>query len=74
MDIRYFEDTDTLLLIFNQNTVVATDDLNENMLVDLDENGNPVSMTIEHAKSFTNVHGLSFHQINGDSVKQLVAI
>ena len=74
MEIKYFQDTDTLLLIFNQNEVVTTDDLNENMLVDLDEKGNPVSLTIEHAANVTNVNGLSFHQINGDVVKQLVAI
>ncbi|WP_031529685.1 DUF2283 domain-containing protein [Dyadobacter crusticola] len=74
MDIKYFQDTDTLLLVFNQNEVVSTDDLNQNMLVDLDENGNPVSLTIEHATSVTNVNGLSFHQINGHIVKELVAI
>jgi uncharacterized protein YuzE len=72
MDIRYFQDTDTLLLVFNQNTVASTEDLNENLLVDLDANGNPVSMTIEHAKTFTNVQGLSFQQISADSVKEFI--
>ncbi|KAA0990602.1 DUF2283 domain-containing protein [Dyadobacter aurulentus] len=74
MDIRYFQDTDTLLLVFNQNEVVATDDLNENMLVDRDINGNPVCLTIEHATTLTNVNGLSFQQISGDTIKELVAI
>ncbi|MCF2495804.1 DUF2283 domain-containing protein [Dyadobacter chenhuakuii] len=74
MDIRYFQDTDTLLLVFNQNEIVSTDDVNENMLVDLDANGNPVSLTIEHAQHMTNVHGLSFQQISQGSVKQLVNI
>ncbi|WP_374760252.1 DUF2283 domain-containing protein [Dyadobacter pollutisoli] len=72
MDIRYFQDTDNLLLVFNQNTVASTEDLNENLLVDLDANGNPVSMTIEHAKTFTNVQGLSFQQISADSVKEFI--
>jgi uncharacterized protein YuzE len=72
MDIRYFQDTDTLLLVFNQNTIASTEDLNENLLVDLDANGNPVSMTIEHAKTFTNVQGLSFQQISADSVKEFI--
>jgi uncharacterized protein YuzE len=59
-------------LVFNQNTVASTEDLNENLLVDLDANGNPVSMTIEHAKTFTNVQGLSFQQISADSVKEFI--
>jgi uncharacterized protein YuzE len=74
MDIRYFQDTDTLLLIFNENEVESTNDLNENVLVDLDADGNPVALTIEHATTMTNVNGLSFHQITGDTVKELVAI
>lgn len=63
MDIKYFSDTDTLLLTFSDNLVVSTEDLNENMLVDLDESGNPVAMTIEHAKTFTNVMNFSYQQI-----------
>lgn len=64
MEIKYFNDTDTLLLIFNTNPVAATEDVNENLLVDLDENGNPVSLTIEHAHHFTNVMNFSFQNIS----------
>jgi len=48
--------------------------LNENVLLDLDTNGNIVAMTIEHAKNMTNVLNFSFQQINEkyDKIKELV--
>ena len=49
MKITYFKDTDTLLVNFNENEITNTKDLNENVLVEMDKNGNVVSMTIEHA-------------------------
>ena len=42
MQIKYFQDTDTLLLNFNNNEIQETKDINENMLVELDKNGNIV--------------------------------
>jgi uncharacterized protein YuzE len=42
---------------------VETKDLNENTLLELDENGNIVSMTIEHAKQQTEVSSFSFNQV-----------
>ena len=50
MKVKYFEDTDTALLEFSEQAVVETREINENIYVDLDEDGNLVSMTIEHAK------------------------
>ena len=50
MKVRYFPDTDTLLVDFSDRKVAETRDLNENTIVELDENGHVVSMTIEHAK------------------------
>jgi len=74
MEIKYFNDTDTLLVVFNQNEVDETKDLNENVLLDLDTNGNIVAMTIEHAKNMTNVLNFSFQQINEkyEKIKELV--
>ncbi|MBC8151330.1 MAG: DUF2283 domain-containing protein [Bacteroidetes bacterium] len=63
MEIKYFNDTDTLLLTFNSNPVVASEDVSENLLVDLDQQGNPVALTIEHARLFTNVDNFSFQRI-----------
>ncbi len=63
MKVTYFDDTDTLLVYYNDQKIVETKDLNENTLLELDENGNIVSMTIEHAKEQTEVSSFSFKQV-----------
>ncbi len=62
MQIKYFQDTDTLLINFNNNTICETRDINENMLVDLDSKGNVVSMTLEHAKNVSDINDFSYQQ------------
>jgi len=49
MKITYFKDTDTLLVSFSNREIAVTKDLNENVLIGKDKDGNVVSMTIEHA-------------------------
>lgn len=66
MEIKYFNDTDTLLLKFNHNPVATSEDLSENLLIDLDQQGNPVALTIEHARTLTNVDNFSFQRILHD--------
>ena len=63
MKITYFEDTDTLLVYFNDNQIVETKDINENTLLELDANGKVVSMTIEHAKNQTEISSFTFNQV-----------
>ena len=63
MHIKYFPDTDTLLVMFNDNEVVETRDIDENMNIDLDDSGKLVSMTIEHAKQRTDVTNFSYQQV-----------
>ena len=60
MKIKYFADSDTLLISFSDKKVVETCDLNENVLVELDDAGRIVSMTIEHAKQQTDVGEFSY--------------
>jgi len=60
MKIQYFSDTDTLLMIFNNNMVTETRDFDENTIIDLDEHGNLVSMTLEHAKERADIHNFSY--------------
>ncbi len=60
MKVAYFPDTDTLLMNFSDSKIVETRDLNENVLIELDENGRVVSMTIEHAKRQTDVREFSY--------------
>lgn len=59
MRIKYFADTDTTLLEFSTNPPEETQELNENIYLDLDSQGRVVSMTIEHASQSTNVEELT---------------
>lgn len=51
MNVTYFRDTDTALLEFSERPVQETREVNENVSLDLDADGNVVSMTIEHART-----------------------
>jgi uncharacterized protein YuzE len=63
MKIRYYTDTDTAYLEFSENAASETRDINEDILIDLDQHGNPVGITIEHAKA--NIAEFSYQQIAG---------
>ena len=60
MKVKYFPDTDTLLVNFSNNKIAETRDLNEDVLVELDDIGHVVSMTFEHAKQQTDVAEFSY--------------
>ena len=49
MKVRYFAETDTLLIEFRDAPVAETRDLDENTILDVDSQGNICSITIEHA-------------------------
>ncbi|MBN2892650.1 MAG: DUF2283 domain-containing protein [Bacteroidales bacterium] len=59
MEIKYFKDTDTLYLVFNKNKIENTIDISEDILAEMDETGKIVAITIEHAKSQTNISSFS---------------
>ena len=63
MKIRYFTDTDTLLLEFRDVPVVETRDLDENTLLDLDARGNICAITIEHASQRTGAPDFTYEQV-----------
>ncbi len=63
MKITYFRDTDTLLVNFNNNKIIETKDLNEDVLVEFDDKGNVVSMTIEHAQQQAEIASFSYNQV-----------
>jgi uncharacterized protein YuzE len=67
MKIKYFPDTDTALIEFTTNDVAETREISEDVYVDLDEKGNLVNMTIEHARSAAGIKELSFQEIVGTS-------
>jgi len=51
------------LIEFSNVPVVETKEISENLYIDLDEKGNLVSMTIEHAKEKANLSEVSFLQM-----------
>ncbi len=63
MKIKYFKDTDTALLEFSDRDVAETRELSENVLVDLDEDGNLVSMTVEHASERANLPEVAIEEV-----------
>lgn len=63
MKIMYFPDTDTALIEFSDATVEETKEVSEDIYLDLDNKGNLVSMTVEHAKEKANISEVSFLQM-----------
>lgn len=62
MKINYFEDTDTALIEFTNREVVETREVSESVYLDLDSEGNLVSMTVEHAGEKANIQDFAFER------------
>jgi uncharacterized protein YuzE len=63
MRINYFPDTDTAHVEFTEREVHETKEISENIYVDLDQKGNLVSMTIEHAKANASLSEFSYKEM-----------
>ncbi len=63
MEIKYFQDTDTVLVNFTNKEIVETRDLTEDILVEVDKDGSLVSMTIEHARKRADIDNFSYQQV-----------
>lgn len=63
MNIKYFQDTDTLYIEFRKAGIAETRDLDENTVLDLDADGNICAITVEHASDRTDIPHFSFEQI-----------
>ena len=63
MKICYFEDTDTLYIELREAAVAETRDLDENTLIDMDDQGRMVAMTIEHAKDRAELANFVFERV-----------
>ncbi|MDP2883381.1 MAG: DUF2283 domain-containing protein [Azonexus sp.] len=69
MNIKYFQDTDTLYIEFRKGEIAETRDLDENTLLDVDNEGNEgnegniVALTMEHARQRADIPQFSFEQI-----------
>ncbi|HHE32556.1 MAG TPA: DUF2283 domain-containing protein [Chlorobaculum parvum] len=67
MRVKYFSDTDTAHIEFTESSVEETKEISENIYIDVDEQGNLVSMTIEHAKSNAMLSEFSLQEISAKS-------
>jgi uncharacterized protein YuzE len=67
MNIKYFEDTDTAIFEFTDKEVKESKEITENIIIDLDDNGNIVNITIEHANRNANIQDFSFKRIYKES-------
>jgi uncharacterized protein YuzE len=63
MKIRYFKDTDTLLIEFKETPVAETRDLDENTVLDIDAQGNVCAITVEHASQRAGIPQFSYEQV-----------
>lgn len=63
MRVRYFEDTDTLLIELRKAEVAETRELDENTFLDVDDRGHICSITIEHASTRTDAPQFSYERV-----------
>jgi uncharacterized protein YuzE len=63
MKIRYFTDTDTLLIEFRDQPVAETRDLDENTILDVDAQGNICAITVEHASKRAGIPEFSYEEV-----------
>jgi uncharacterized protein YuzE len=64
MKVKYFSDTDTAYVEFTDKNIYETKEINENIYIDIDEQGNVVSMTIEHAKDSAKSWEFSYQEMS----------
>ena len=64
MKVKYFSDTDTALMEFTDREVYETKEISENIYIDIDDKGNIVSMTIEHAKANAGLWEFSYQEMS----------
>ena len=64
MKVRYFADTDTLLIEFRDAPVVETRDLDENTVLEIDAQGNICAITVEHASQRADAPRFSYEQVS----------
>jgi uncharacterized protein YuzE len=63
MRIRYFKETDTLLIEFKEAPIAETRDLDENTVLDIDAQGNVCAITVEHASQRAGIPQFSYEQV-----------
>ncbi len=64
MKIRYFTDSDTLYIEFQDRPVAETRDLDENTVLDVDAHGEICAITVEHASKRAGIPEFSYEQVS----------
>lgn len=70
MTIRYFEDTDTMLIEFSSTPVCETREISEDVYVDFDSSGGVVGITIEHTSAHGDISELVFQRLPSRTANQ----
>jgi len=68
MKVKYFSDTDTAHMEFTDKNVYETKEISENIYIDIDEKGNIVNMTVEHAKANAGLWEFSYQEMSHQTV------
>lgn len=63
MRVTYFEDTDILYIKLTDDVPTETRELNANVMLELDTQGNVIALTVEHAKSNSGKLDFSFESV-----------
>jgi uncharacterized protein YuzE len=64
MKVQYFEDTDTLHIVFRPDIPAETRDLDDNTFIDIDGEGRVCSLTIEQARERVGDPRVDFESIH----------
>ena len=67
MNVRYFTDTDTLLIQLSDSPVAETRDFDEDTILDLDPHGRVCAITIEHASQRAGAPELTYEQVGAQA-------
>jgi PAS domain S-box-containing protein len=71
MNIKYFQETDTLLIILNDNDIFDTKKFNNNIIYNVDKSGQLVKIVVEQAKQSMQLDDF-FDQLSHDSGTWLI--
>ncbi len=68
MIVKYFPDTDTAYIEFTDLPVEDIKEVSENIYIDIDKEGDLVSMTIEHARANANLQEFAYQEMAAQEV------
>jgi uncharacterized protein YuzE len=72
MKIRYYEDTDTLVIVLSEAPSTESTEIARNVVLDLDADNNVTAIEIEHASAFIKREALAAGNLPFQSVRKAV--